>query len=569
VIPLVKPALRLGQRRHHARFEAALRQPEQAQARVLAGLVSANRDTAFGREHGFGDIRTAGDYARRVPFRDYEAFRPWVDRIVAGEHGVLTGEAVEMFTTTSGTTSLPKLIPVTASWREQMSALTRLWMFGALLDHPSCFDRRIFYLASPAVEGRTPRGLPYGALTGVIYQRIPWAVRHQYSLPYAASVIADPDARYFVTMRLALAQSVSIACTPNPTSLIRLAETAGARREEIIRAIHDGTLGIPAPPTSEASGYSPGRAAAEILALVRPQPERARQLERVVSETGGFTPGLCWPELKLIGCWLGGSAAIHARRMGEYLGPGVPLRDLGFLASEGRFTIPLEDGSAAGPLATHTSFFEFIPEQAISGAAPEVRLAHELEDGRRYYVLISGSNGLYRYDINDVVEVQGFHGRTPRIRFVRKGRDMVSITGEKLHLNQVQAAARDAERETGLLVWQFRLIPDVAAQRYDLLLESHSEPRPPGAARAFVETFDRSLAESNLEYASKRKSRRLLAPRLFLMRRGWADRLCRADFRAGKREAQYKWPALRDAWDDDSRAEVEEALADADHALQR
>ena len=165
--------------------------------------------------------------------------------------------------------------------------------------------------------------------------------------------------------------------------------------------------------------------------------------------------------------------------------------------------------------------------------------------------MLSGANGLYRYDINDVVEVQGFEGRTPRIRFVRKGRDMVSITGEKLHLNQIQAATRDAERATGLLVWQFQVIPDVPARRYDLLLETHTPIGSPEVARAFLATVDTSLASSNVEYASKRRSRRLLAPRLHLMRAGWADRRCRADFRAGKREAQYKWPAIRDAWDEE------------------
>lgn len=567
MIPLVKASLWLRDRPHLARFEEALRDPARAQARVLDRLLGTNRETVFGREHGFGELRSAADYARRVPIRDYEALRPYVDRIAGGEDGVLTAEQTVMFTTTSGTTSLPKLIPVTASWREEMSSLTRLWMLRAAKDHPTCFDRRIFYLASPAVEGWTPRGLPKGALTGVIYQRIPWIVRKQYSLPYAASVLADPDARYFVMMRLALVQSVSIACTPNPTSLIRLAETAAARSDEILRAVHDGTLGIPWPDTMPASGYTRERAAREILAMVRPQPERARDLARIVEQHGTFTPGLCWPELRLIGCWLGGSAAIHARRMGEHLGEGVPLRDLGFLASEGRFTIPGEDASAAGPLAVHTSFFEFIPEESIEQAAPATLLAHQLEDGRRYYVIFSGANGLYRYDINDVVEVQGFEGRTPRIRFVRKGRDMVSITGEKLHLNQIQSATRDAEHATGLLVWQFRIIPDVPAQRYDLLLETHSEIASPEQTRKFLATFDASLAASNVEYASKRQSRRLLPPRLFLMRAGWADRLCRADFRAGKREAQYKWPAIRDAWDDASRAEVAGSLIDADDTI--
>jgi GH3 auxin-responsive promoter len=561
MMPVVKTSLWLRERGHLARFEQALERPDAAQAEVLERLVRRNRDTVFGREHGFGEIRGAADYARRVPLRDYEGFRPYVDRIVAGEAGVLTQDPVERFTTTSGTTSLPKLIPVTASWRDEMSSLTRLWMLRAARDHPACFDRKVFYLASPAVEGRTARGVPYGALTGVLYQRLPWIVRRQYSLPYAVSIIAEPDVRYFVTMRLALAQSVSLACTPNPTSLIRLAETAAGRAEEIIRAIHDGTLGVPAPETLPPSGYTPEKAAAEILRGVRPAPGRARELSRIMAEHGAFNPGRCWPDLVLIGCWLGGSAALHAQRMGEYLGPNVPLRDLGLLASEGRFTIPAEDGTAAGPLAVHTSFFEFIPEAAIEEATPPVALAHELQDGQRYYVLLSGGNGLYRYDINDVVEVRGFHGRTPRVRFVRKGRDMVNITGEKLHLNQLQTAARDAERDTGIQVWQFRIIPDVARLRYDLLLETRSPVEAPGAAHRFAEAFDRSLCASNIEYASKRKSRRLLPPLLHLMRRGWADRLCRADFRAGKREAQYKWPAIRDEWDEASRAEVTATIA--------
>ena len=557
MIPIVKTSLRLREGRHLARFEKALQHPQAAQAQVLQRLLAANRDTVFGREHGFAEIHSPSDYARRVPVRDYEALRPYVDRISAREEGVLTREPTLMFTMTSGTTNLPKLIPVTASWRDEMASLTRLWMLRATRDHPACFDRKIFYLASPAVEGRTPGGLAYGALTGVIYQRLPWIVRQQYSLPYAAAVIADPDERYFVTMRLALVQSVSIACTPNPTSLIRLAETASGRAEDIIRAIHDGALGIPAPQTLPASGYTPQRAASEIQAMIRPEPARARELARIVEQHGTFRPGLCWPELELIGCWLGGSATIHARRMGEYLGPGVPMRDLGFAASEGRFTIPIEDGSAAGPLAIHTSFFEFIPEEAIETANPPVRLAHELEDGKRYYVVLSGANGLYRYDINDVAQVEGFHLGTPKIRFVRKGRDMVSITGEKLHLNQIQAAVRDAEGGGGFQVWQFRIIPDVAGQRYDVLLESHGLPSDATAGgRAFLEAFDRSLSAANVEYASKRKSRRLLPPRLFFMKPGWAERLCRADFRAGKREAQYKWPAIRESWDEASRSDV-------------
>ena len=273
----------------------------------------------------------------------------------------------------------------------------------------------------------------------------------------------------------------------------------------------------------------------------------------MIERRGRLALGDCWPDLALVACWLGGNAGIHARRLAEHFGS-VPVRDLGLIASEGRLTVPIEDHSAAGVLAVHAGFFEFVPEERIDDAAPETLLAHQLEDGRRYYIVITEANGLYRYDLNDVVEVRGFHHRTPKVAFVRKGRDMLSITGEKLHLNHVLAAVREAERRCRLDLWQFRIIPDVAHVRYDLLVEVAAGAD--GSAREFLATFDTALASVNVEYASKRASRRLAPPRLHVMARGWSERLCRAEFARGRREHQHKWRAIAPEWDEASRLEV-------------
>ena len=186
-------------------------------------------------------------------------------------------------------------------------------------------------------------------------------------------------------------------------------------------------------------------------------------------------------------------------------------------------------------LAVHTSYYEFVPEDAIDAPSPRTLLAHELINGGRYYVLLTGANGLYRYDLNDVVEVRGFWDRTPKLAFVRKGRDMLNITGEKLHLNHVLHAVRAAERATGLAVWQFRLIPDVEAARYDLLLES---PRTVGATPAladFAVAVDGALSAVNCEYQAKRASGRLGPLRLFVMRAGWSERRCQREFHSRAR----------------------------------
>src|SRR5262245_36855759 len=553
---LLGHALTAHQWLHRRAFEAAASDPEQAQARVLRGLLRANADTVFGREHGFATIGSAGEYAWRVPLRDYEAVRPYIERITAGEPRVLTAEAPFMFTTTSGTTGEPKLIPVTAGWACAMASLMRLWTVCALRDHPAMLDHRVLTIVGPAVEGVAPGGLPYGAMTGLTYQRLPWLIRRQHALPYAAALIRDHEARYFVTLRLALGQALSSIATPNPSTLLRLADIAARHGDALVRAIHDGTLGAADLAPIPAADMTSRDLQTALGAALRPDPQRAAFLEAVARRRGRLVLGDCWPELSLLACWLGGSAGIQARHLEAHFDRQVARRDLGLVASEGRLTVPIDDDSAAGVLAVHVNFYEFIAEEDIADPSARPLGCHELIEGRRYYVIVTGANGLYRYDMNDVVEVRGFHGRTPKVAFVRKGRDMLNITGEKLHLNHVLHAVRAAERAAGLDVWQCRLIPDVEASRYDLLLEL---PRPVDEWRRlarFADAFDRGLAEVNIEYGSKRASARLAAPRLCLMRRGWAERRCRAEFAQGRREIQHKWSVMRPEWDDTSRAEV-------------
>lgn len=133
---------------------------------------------------------------------------------------------------------------------------------------------------------------------------------------------------------------------------------------------------------------------------------------------------------------------------------------------------------------------------------------------------------------------------------------MVSIAGEKLHLNHIQSAVDRASQEAELLVLQFRVIPDEERLRHDLLVEfQHGDPDASSLA-AFLASFDRHLQGENHEYRSKRRSGRLGAPELSVMRLGWSEEICRAEFRNGCREPQHKWKALGVAWDVDSRAAV-------------
>ncbi len=560
---MISQGLALVHRATMVAFDRSARDPAGTQARCLGKVIRANEDTDFGRSHGFGEIHDVETFRSRIPLHDFEDLRPWVRRMVEGEAGVLTAEAPVMFATTSGTTGEPKLIPVTPSWLGGQAALTRRWTLAALAEHPRCLRGRILGVAGPTIEGTTSAGVPLGSMSGLVRDRAPRAVRRRHAVPENLALVDDLDDRLFLTMRVALAQQVSALAMPNATSFLRLAETAEARGEEIVRAVHDGTAGMPA-------STLPHEVRACIRAEYPPAPSRAKVLARVIHDHGHLVPGACWPGLELIACWLGGSAGVHAQRLGRHYGPGVAQRDLGLLASEGRMTLPLADGGPAGVLAFGSAFFEFIPEGDAATPDPMTLLAEELEDGQRYEVVLTAANGLVRYRMHDVVEVQGFHERTPKLAFLHKGADMVSITGEKLHLDQVQMALREATLGTGLDVFQLRLVPDDEECRHDLLVELHGHLPDRREATALLGRFDQALRVVNQEYAAKRASRRLMAPRLFVMAAGWSERRCRVDFESGRREQQYKWPAMGGMWEhSDVEAVVLAVDLSVDHGAQR
>ncbi|MGB0588372.1 MAG: GH3 auxin-responsive promoter family protein [Myxococcota bacterium] len=525
-------------------FERAARDPRAAQLERLKRLVHDRKDTAFGRDHGFASIDSPEAYRAAVPMRDYEGFRPYIDRIVMGEKRILTREEPFMFTTTSGTTDRPKLVPVTNSWRTELRQLVRVWLYRTMVDHPGLMRDGLVSLVSPAVEGYTEQGTPIGSVSGITYQKVPFYIQSTYVVPYGVMTIEDYDLRYLLATRYALARRASMCVAPNPSTFLRMAELGNRESESIIHAIHDGTLGIPE--TQQLSAHD-REICAKLTADLKPNPAWAKSMEKARAVDGVLRPKDLWPNFKLVGCWLGGSCGVQANRLIDWYGD-VAFRDPGFRATEATMTVPVRDSTAEGVLALNANFYEFIPVDEIESSDPPVLLADELEVGGQYYILLTTRGGLYRYDINDIIEVTGTYQNSPLVAFLRKGRDMVNITGEKLHVNQIYQAA---QRASDLMDWkweQLQLIPDAEAARYDLLLEPRDPNCPERALQAFVIAFDEQLSALNMEFAHKRKSKRLHLPRLHHMRQGWSTAHQRADVANGKRDGQYKWPYVRNEW---------------------
>src|SRR4030095_16285626 len=144
----LKIANRMHGRKENMLLDRAASQPGVAQREFLLKLVRRNEDSAFGRAHGCSRIRSEVDYRRQVPIRDFEAFRPFVDRVIAGENSVLTKAGPFILSMTSGTRGDPKYIPATRESQAIISSLMRQWLYRAEQDHPGLLDQASVGIAS-------------------------------------------------------------------------------------------------------------------------------------------------------------------------------------------------------------------------------------------------------------------------------------------------------------------------------------------------------------------------------------------------------------------------------------
>ena len=541
---LLATAAALVTRRHWARWDALTAKPREIQNQLLLDILNRNRATRFGRDHRFDGIRSLNDYRSHVEIGDYERLRPYVERAKHGEPNELTEEPVLMFTMTSGSTGEPKLIPVTKTALGNHRKLTRLWYYRAYLDYPGFLSGKLLGVVSPAIEGRTPAAIPFGAASGLIYQSTPRWIQNAYVVPHAVSEIKDFEAKYYLIMRLALEHEISFFGTPNPSTILRLVETADRYKDEIVRDIHDGAI----------AGHwnLPAKFRTELVRRLSKHPTRARQLENFVIQHGALRPREYWRRLKLIGCWKGGTVAIRLKEFDRWFAGGTPVRDLGYMASEAQMTLPVSDVGSAGILAVDKNFYEFIPESDIGSANPTILTCAELEQGKNYYLILTTPGGLYRYDINDVVRVAGFYNQTPLIEFVRKGRDVTNITGEKLHVDQVMQAMERAQSDAGIAVQHFRAFADMEKSRYAFLVEFDGLRPSQESLSRLLYGLDARLHELNVEYAQKRESRRLGAPVLWVMSSGWFERKAGASSLRGARDVQFKAQLLSSTPEDAS-----------------
>ena len=234
----------------------------------------------------------------------------------------------------------------------------------------------------------------------------------------------------------------------------------------------------------------------------------------------------------------------YLRGYPEFFGE-TPVRDVGLIASEGRMTIPIEDGTPAGLLDIRHHYFEFIPEDQADREQPETVEATELVEGRSYFIVLTTAGGLYRYNISDLVRCVGYHGTTPLIEFLNKGAHFSSLAGEKLSEHQVIAAVQAAQRTAGCALKSYLLLPSWSEPPYYSLLVEDDDLNGDGAAGRLAAAVEEELRRQNLEYANRQDTRRLGPARIVRIPPGsWSAFQKRRLARSGGAVEQYKQPHL-------------------------
>ena len=397
---LSKPVARWAIRR----LRRNVSQPAQAQREVLADLLAAAENTAFGRDHDLAGGMDVADYQSAVPVRDYEGLKGYMDRAVAGEADVLWPGVPLYFCKTSGTTSGAKYIPLTKDSMPNHIGSAR----NALLGHiagtgdASFVDGKMIFLQGSPELAKTPGGVHLGRLSGIVAHHVPGYLQANRLPSWETNCIDDWETKVDAVVRE--------TCT------------------EDLRLVS----GIP----SWVQMY----------------------FERLLEHTGKATVREVFPNLSL---FVHGGVAFspYAERFRQLLGFDIARVEL-YPASEG-FLAYQDAPEVEGMLLNVNDgiFFEFIPADRYFEDAPPRLTVGEVELGVQYAVVLSSNAGLWGYDIGDTVKFVSLD--PPRVVVTGRIKHFTSAFGEHVIAEEVEGAAQEAVAAHGGVMSEFHVAPQV------------------------------------------------------------------------------------------------------------
>lgn len=417
--------------------------PIEAQDKVFRELIASASGTAFGKDHGFDEIRTPRDFAERVPVRDYEALKPYVERVVAGEENVLWPGKPVYFAKTSGTTSGAKYIPITS---ESMpyhirAARNAILCYIRETGNASFVDGKMIFLqGSPVLQEKN--GIKLGRLSGIVAHYVPGYLQKNRMPSWATNCIDDWETK--------------------------------------VDAIVEETL-------------------PEDMTVISGIPSWVQMYFERLQARSGKKVGDVFKNFRLF-IYGGVNYEPYRARFEKLIGRKVDSIEL-FPASEGFFAYQ-DSQREKGMLLQLDSgiFYEFIRADDFFEENPVRLTVKEVETGVNYVMIISTNAGLWSYNLGDTIQ---FTTLSP-YRVVVSGRikHFTSAFGEHVIAKEVEEAMKQGIEHFGGSINEFTVAPQTDPEEgqlpyHEWLVEFGEEPDDmPG----FVQTLDKTLQKQNSYY---------------------------------------------------------------------
>lgn len=503
--------------------------PEAEQNCVLKSLLLINKDTVFGKKYGFANLKSYEDYKKSVPVHTFEMLRDYIEKQQQTKKPYLTHSHPMMYAQTSGTTDKPKLIPVLDETVKNYKKSQRVSIYAQYKEAPSMFDGKTLAIVSPATEGKLDGGIPYGSLSGILYKNIPKIIRSKYVLPYEIFDIEDYDEKYFLISVLSIAhKNISTIASANPSTILKICEIINKRFAEIVDIIENGNTNS----DLKISGQG-----IDILDnYLNKSKKRADQLRNVQRNNESIYIKDIWPDLKAVVTWTEGNCSLLIPNLRNQLPQVTQIFELGYFSSEFRGTVVIDANCDCGVPIIDENFYEFIEINDWDSGNNNFKRIGNIEVGKLYYIIVTTPYGLYRYFINDIIEVTGRFNNTPTIKFLQKGKGITNITGEKLYEGHIIKALNNIKEKSHTDFNFFTCLANPVDITYELFIESEKTNETDLSSM-----IDEELKKINVEYRAKRLSGRLKPIRLHYIRNGTGENFKTHCITNGQRDSQFKF----------------------------
>jgi len=503
--------------------------PAREQKIVLKSILKNNKDTIIGKKYGFSFIDSYEDFINSVPVHNYEMLRPYIEKQELTKEYYLTSKNPLAYAQTSGTTNKPKFIPIFDTTVSNYKNSQRISSFVQQQQISSLFNGRILAIAGPAIEGELNTGTPYGSLSGMVYKEITKLIRSKYVLPYELFDIDDYEERYLLIAVLSIAmKNISTLAAVNPSTILKISEVINERIYDLIEILETGNIN---------SSFELSDSGQKILKkYFKKDNARAVELMTISVRDKKIKLKHIWPELKAVITWKDGNCGFLIPSLIKELSEQTKIIEMGYISSEFRGTIVVDPLKGEAIPVINENFYEFVEKNDWEYGKKNFQTIDQIEVGKQYYILITTPYGLYRYFINDIIEVTGEFNNTPTIRFVQKGKGVTNITGEKVYEEHVIKALKKIKEKNDVNFDFFIFLANPLDLKYELYLECE-----PIYDFDISKEVDREIKINNIEYKYKRESGRLNPIEIIYLNRGTGEEYKKSCIKHGQRETQFKF----------------------------